>query len=417
LQVDNDGIDNAGRRINELSKPLAQAGISIFYLSTYQTDLVFVKEKRLQMVVQALDGWHVTDLSALDRLEEEGEELSATRGDISPRGHGSMSGQPQKSAKSSLSPPIPIPISIGHHSPSAGPQTTTMSQSSASSLDAGYFHLTSSFSPTSDMAPTRAEQMTQGEWERMMNEVRRLTKREVLGRTLRLCGLNRDYTDAWALALIRVLLFPEFTGQETHDRFFSYTTFDEGLSLVADESIVAATFEDHHINISPRPLSCIQVDLDQFGLDRFGIVFSMSDPLTRHSINLLYLSTYRTANVLVSVKDLPRAMAILDEMSVAAEQEGHERSGSEPISASERTNGRGSFSSSTNLAGSLGVSAHSEGMSVPSRYRVYDDDDDTEEHWRGQLNTDLEELDFDDSVPPFSISLQDPTPISEHFGA
>lgn len=45
LQVDSDtayGIDNSAQRINEISAPLAKAGVSIFYLSTYQTDYVFV---------------------------------------------------------------------------------------------------------------------------------------------------------------------------------------------------------------------------------------------------------------------------------------------------------------------------------------------------------------------------------------
>ena len=32
----------SGKRINDLSAPLAQANISIFYLSTYQTDFIFV---------------------------------------------------------------------------------------------------------------------------------------------------------------------------------------------------------------------------------------------------------------------------------------------------------------------------------------------------------------------------------------
>lgn len=257
--------DNAGRRINELSGPLAQAGISIFYLSTYQTDLVFVKEKRLPMVVRALKDWNFTDLSSLDRQDYE-----STNGG-SPQGHRKFpsvgnNGAVHTAVRSpkSLSPPIPIPIGMSH-SPTSGLQIAA-SHTSTSSLTDGYFHLASSFSPTFEMAPVRVQQMTQAESDRMMNEVRRLTKREVLGRTLRLCGLNRDYTESWALKLIRVLLYPDLLGQESHDRFFSYTLFEEGISLVADESVIASTFEDHHINVSPRPLSCIQVDLDQFGL-------------------------------------------------------------------------------------------------------------------------------------------------------
>ena len=35
----------SGKRINDLTAPLANANISIFYLSTYQTDFIFVSRK------------------------------------------------------------------------------------------------------------------------------------------------------------------------------------------------------------------------------------------------------------------------------------------------------------------------------------------------------------------------------------
>ncbi|KAJ7653494.1 hypothetical protein B0H17DRAFT_1214669 [Mycena rosella] len=49
LQIDShsDQLDNAGARVNELSAPLAAAGISILYQSSYMSDFIFVKERRL----------------------------------------------------------------------------------------------------------------------------------------------------------------------------------------------------------------------------------------------------------------------------------------------------------------------------------------------------------------------------------
>ncbi|CAK5262832.1 unnamed protein product [Mycena citricolor] len=49
LQIDShsDQLDNAGARVSELSAPLAAAGISILYLSSYTSDYIFVKERRL----------------------------------------------------------------------------------------------------------------------------------------------------------------------------------------------------------------------------------------------------------------------------------------------------------------------------------------------------------------------------------
>ncbi|KAK1228440.1 hypothetical protein PQX77_008503 [Marasmius sp. AFHP31] len=49
LQVDShsDSLDTSGARVNELSAPLAAAGISILYQSSYLSDFIFVKESRL----------------------------------------------------------------------------------------------------------------------------------------------------------------------------------------------------------------------------------------------------------------------------------------------------------------------------------------------------------------------------------
>ncbi|RDB19815.1 hypothetical protein Hypma_012787 [Hypsizygus marmoreus] len=56
LQVDshNDQIDNSGARVHEVSAPLAAAGISILYQSSYMSDFIFVKESRLHEVMSLL---------------------------------------------------------------------------------------------------------------------------------------------------------------------------------------------------------------------------------------------------------------------------------------------------------------------------------------------------------------------------
>ncbi|GAW07720.1 hypothetical protein LENED_009731 [Lentinula edodes] len=53
LQIDShsDALDNAGARVYEVSAPLAAAGISILYQSSYLSDFIFVKESRLQEVM------------------------------------------------------------------------------------------------------------------------------------------------------------------------------------------------------------------------------------------------------------------------------------------------------------------------------------------------------------------------------
>ncbi|KAF8591472.1 hypothetical protein K439DRAFT_898768 [Ramaria rubella] len=56
LQLDthDDRLDNAGARVRELSAPLAEAGISILYQSSYMSDFIFVKSSRLTQVLYRL---------------------------------------------------------------------------------------------------------------------------------------------------------------------------------------------------------------------------------------------------------------------------------------------------------------------------------------------------------------------------
>jgi len=80
---------------------------------------------------------------------------------------------------------------------------------------------------------------------------------------------------------------------------------------------------------SRRLLKCLQLDLSSFGLgkckhilpfsgsltvrstDKTGIVNMLTDILTSNGINLLYSSTFATANILVSKQDLAKARSTL----------------------------------------------------------------------------------------------------------
>ncbi|KAF9534684.1 hypothetical protein CPB83DRAFT_754572 [Crepidotus variabilis] len=63
LQIDShsDRIDSSGTRVYDLSAPLAAAGISILYQSSYMSDFIFVKEKRIREVMHlfAAAGFHL----------------------------------------------------------------------------------------------------------------------------------------------------------------------------------------------------------------------------------------------------------------------------------------------------------------------------------------------------------------------
>ncbi|KAF9109150.1 GATS protein-like 3 [Mortierella sp. AM989] len=146
-------------------------------------------------------------------------------------------------------------------------------------------------------------------------KIRESCPRSVIDDKLILAGLAPDYQAEWAVTLIKVLFYPEQLPEfssDTKSRFISFTTTDEGTSLIADQEVLGH-FEEHmlHRSSSETMLRCIQVDLSTFGLDTYGLVYSMSNPLVDHDVNLLCLSTLRTANVLVHDSDLEKSLKIL----------------------------------------------------------------------------------------------------------
>ncbi|CDK25419.1 unnamed protein product [Kuraishia capsulata CBS 1993] len=64
LQVGGDGL-SIGKRVLELTQPLSEAGISIFFISNYFSDIVLIPENAREKVVSALEvkGFHFSDIS------------------------------------------------------------------------------------------------------------------------------------------------------------------------------------------------------------------------------------------------------------------------------------------------------------------------------------------------------------------
>ncbi|KAI8810094.1 hypothetical protein BJ742DRAFT_770525 [Cladochytrium replicatum] len=238
LQVDADSeadfLEESGQRITDISAPLAAAGISIFYLSTYQTDFVFVKERRLLQVISILQK-HNCEFNDLESVNVNDAPLSSAA-------------------------------------------------------------LAAEGVPLTDVTTTHQP-----------HPVDTLKKNLLRTETLRLIGLDWSTPDSWSLELLKIMFYPETPGKR---RFFSYTATNEGISLIVEESVINqfdpnVVYQDQQ---SPVQLRCIQVDLTQLGLDRYGIVYSMSKRLVKIGINLLYLSTYMTANVLISTVDLEKIL-------------------------------------------------------------------------------------------------------------
>ncbi|KNE64769.1 hypothetical protein AMAG_10114 [Allomyces macrogynus ATCC 38327] len=224
LQIDNELDVVNGKRISDLTGPIAKAGISIFYLSTYQTDLILVRNKSLDRVLAILD------------------------------------------AITSSTPPSPKP-----------PHATNGDLPTA-------METLLQLSPSADDATAR-----------LLSNFQAACHTRIAPTSVCMVGLNRAYLAANIAVLLGHLFYDDSPG-----RFVSYTSAADGVSLVAAPHVLA-DLPGFMVNASlvPIPMRVVTVDLTQFGLDRYGLVYSMSHPLTSQGVHLLYLSTVHSANLLV----------------------------------------------------------------------------------------------------------------------
>ncbi|KAK3832053.1 MAG: hypothetical protein JOS17DRAFT_742802 [Linnemannia elongata] len=156
-------------------------------------------------------------------------------------------------------------------------------------------------------------------------EVRQQADRTLPENSLRCVGLNTELEaghQPWLLKIIKILFYHDKVKEEatlagngpTHDapRFFSFTATSECVSMITDTYILEE-FEEHELfmDMETCPLRLIQLDLHRFGLDKYGIIHSVARPLTEAGIDLLFLSTFSTANILVADHRLSEAERIL----------------------------------------------------------------------------------------------------------
>ncbi|KXN92286.1 hypothetical protein AN958_08517 [Leucoagaricus sp. SymC.cos] len=174
LQIDShsDQQDNSGARVNELSAPLAAAGISILYQSSYMCDFIFVKQSRLH--------------EALTLFETAGFDLytSDTSSPIPP------SYQPSNSPFSSTIASSPTVLTLGQSS-------TLVSQSSSTPTSCSITPNGRSSVIHQLNERTKAQSPTSG-------EVRILTP------DLACVGLSDELgVDHWGLKIVKLVAFPE----------------------------------------------------------------------------------------------------------------------------------------------------------------------------------------------------------------
>ncbi|KAI4169973.1 MAG: hypothetical protein LQ348_007198, partial [Seirophora lacunosa] len=259
MSVEGEGLE-AGKRVLELTSPLALAGISIFFFTTYFSDYILVPAKSKAQVVRALEDRGF-------RFEERAEAY------VKPTPHHSRN-------RSSTS-------SLGALSPSTLPPTTV------GELQARTFAL--------------------------------LKRREIVpmvDANLRLlqCAGRRDSPNGFPIdemglqvGLTRSLVY--------QPRFLSLTlTENDPASLLLEKGLVS-NFDLENVLLGNREdfLVPIMLNLEPLPLEATGIVCGVADRLVGRNdsgvltkaIEMSYLSTARTGNVIVEEKDLDYAMEAL----------------------------------------------------------------------------------------------------------
>ncbi|THH19774.1 hypothetical protein EW146_g1449 [Bondarzewia mesenterica] len=200
LQIDShtSGLDNAGARVHELSAPLAAAGISILYQSSYMSDFIFVKSVRLQEVMSILGS------AGFDLYSSDPDNLTSW---VSPLPSPMMMGTDNGSI-------LDIPDF------SSGAVLTRTRSCTDASLSTQASSLMSSLSPLENTIPaisSSTETMSTARpfFGRTKSVSPSSSEVNILEPDLTCVGLADDAADIWALKVIKLVAYPELVVPKT----------------------------------------------------------------------------------------------------------------------------------------------------------------------------------------------------------
>ncbi|THV08290.1 hypothetical protein K435DRAFT_641891 [Dendrothele bispora CBS 962.96] len=386
LQIDShsDPIDGSGARVNELSAPLAAAGISILYQSSYMSDFILVKQSRLEEVMALFEA------NGFDLYSNDSESPPVLTRSRSSSGYSSIDGVSHTKSHSPSSgdvrilPPdltcvgledgsvehwsskiiklvafpdlIPVP---GHcHSSSSSSSMFSPSSSTDSLSDSeeeeslsqsisSLSSIDSADSPTPPKPPTKDLAGIGGPLAPLspiivpspqpVTEEPRSDSPPVSPASFRVpfFSLTRTTegssltTDAELLASLfppseryMIICGAELeaadgrlaeAGQKAREEWIRDQVVEEGNDVDVDDAADSPPSEDDdpEDDSEENTLSCLQIDLRKFGLEKHGLVNRFSRVLDENGINHMYSSSYKTANLLVGKKHALRAQQLL----------------------------------------------------------------------------------------------------------
>ncbi|KAK4453665.1 ACT domain-containing protein [Podospora aff. communis PSN243] len=267
------GMD-AGSRVVDLTSPLALAGISIFFITTYYSDFILVPTKDRQSVVTAL----------LARGFEFSEDEAAFKA-AGPQAHsraGSQSSEP---------PSTPPPSSVGELQVRTFEQLTKRNVTPYVEDGLRLIHCSG----------------------RESSSIRGYSGRPSFSRTP--TG-NGTRTKSWVDTVDTKLYTSVVSALVSQPRFLSITLAQEDPpSLLLDKELLNV-FGDSLVGPTEGTLVPIFLDLDNLPFEATGIVSGVAGKLVQdmqmmESAELSYLSTARAGAVILSEEQSVRALAVL----------------------------------------------------------------------------------------------------------
>ncbi|KAH7135217.1 ACT domain-containing protein [Dendryphion nanum] len=267
MQVDGEGLD-AGQRVLELTSPLALAGISIFFITTYFSDYILVPLRYRSQVVNA--------------LEERGFQFEdQTSSYVNPSHHSR-----KHSSTSSFEAP----------SPGTPPPATVSELQTRTFATLKRRHIVPTVHSDLRLVQCAGRRDTNG-----------------LNQNGNRSSMTSAADDALHLGLVKCLI------QQPYPRFLSLTLTDtEPASLLLDHTLIPNFAPDILLGSKDDYYIPITLDLRDLPMESTGIVCGVAGRLVggtsgqlEHPVEMSYLSTARAGTVMVSEEELDRALGAL----------------------------------------------------------------------------------------------------------
>ncbi|KAF2744916.1 hypothetical protein M011DRAFT_495935 [Sporormia fimetaria CBS 119925] len=267
MQIDGEGLD-AGQRVLELTSPLALAGVSIFFITTYFSDYILVPQRHRAQVVRA--------------LEEQGFQFELhTSSYVNPIHHA----RNYSSSSFDIIPPgTPPPATVSEL------QTRTFATLKRR-------HIVPTVDPDLRLVQCAGRRDTSNSMQHPGNRSSQTSAAD----------------DALHLGLVKCLI------TQPYPRFLSLTLTDsEPASLLLDHTLLPNFPVDILLGCKDDFLIPITLDLRELPMESTGIVCGVAGRLVggtrgmlEQAVEMSYLSTARAGTVMVGEDDLKRALAAL----------------------------------------------------------------------------------------------------------